>query len=350
MNRVILLLFFACVSIFASAQISTYKPKPKAVIDSIALAPYDSTYVFSRNKLRAFIGQQIQFLPSKNSERVGHITFYNLFYGPRKGSPTYDCHRLYRNTTNYKSLINRTFTILEVDSIVDDNDYFRQVEFRLKVVTPEIQDTLYLSLPFIHDSKTNRKLDSYSDFRDYDFQALVILGYYEKIRSKLVGKSMTVKYPTNKTVDGDYILYDLETGTPLNSIPKGTKLTIQDIGIVEGFEYPNLSYILKANNYPNLYAALIPSNFLNSIPITPAQIKQQGWEKEMIRKYGSYNGNLIIQGKVKLGFTKQMCKEAWGEPESINTSSGSWGTHEQWVYGLGSYLYFEGNRLTAIDN
>lgn len=47
--------------------------------------------------------------------------------------------------------------------------------------------------------------------------------------------------------------------------------------------------------------------------------------------------------------TKEMCKEAWGEPYDINRSSGSWGTHEQWVYGS-SYLYFEGNKLTAIQN
>lgn len=70
----------------------------------------------------------------------------------------------------------------------------------------------------------------------------------------------------------------------------------------------------------------------------------------MIRKYGRTNGNLIIQGKVKLGFTKEMCREAWGSPSDINKSSGSWGVHEQWVYGLGSYLYFENGRLTAIDN
>lgn len=47
---------------------------------------------------------------------------------------------------------------------------------------------------------------------------------------------------------------------------------------------------------------------------------------------------------------KQMRIEAWGEPSSINKTTGSWGTHEQWVYGSGNYLYFEGNKLTAIQN
>lgn len=70
----------------------------------------------------------------------------------------------------------------------------------------------------------------------------------------------------------------------------------------------------------------------------------------MIRTYGKANGKLIIDGRVKIGFTKKMCEEAWGEPNEINKSIGSWGVHEQWVYGLGSYLYFENGKLTSIDN
>ena len=38
----------------------------------------------------------------------------------------------------------------------------------------------------------------------------------------------------------------------------------------------------------------------------------------------------------------------WKEPEDINTSTGIWGVHQQWIYGNGNYLYFENGRLTAI--
>lgn len=70
---------------------------------------------------------------------------------------------------------------------------------------------------------------------------------------------------------------------------------------------------------------------------------------ELTKKYGAANANLILEGTVRLGMTKAMCEESWGHPYDINVSIGSWGTHEQWVYG-DSYLYFEGNRLTAIQN
>lgn len=47
-----------------------------------------------------------------------------------------------------------------------------------------------------------------------------------------------------------------------------------------------------------------------------------------------------------------MCRESWGEPDDINRTTGSWGTHEQWVYGEYDcdYLYFENGVLTSIQN
>jgi hypothetical protein len=59
---------------------------------------------------------------------------------------------------------------------------------------------------------------------------------------------------------------------------------------------------------------------------------------------------LIQKGKVKVGMSKETCRLSWGEPEDINKASGTYGTHEQWVYSSGSYLYFENGKLTSIQN
>lgn len=57
------------------------------------------------------------------------------------------------------------------------------------------------------------------------------------------------------------------------------------------------------------------------------------------------------QEGVRIGMSKQdVLDSSWGEPKKINTSIGSWGTHEQWVYGNGNYLYFENGILTSIQN
>jgi hypothetical protein len=54
----------------------------------------------------------------------------------------------------------------------------------------------------------------------------------------------------------------------------------------------------------------------------------------------------------RIGMTAKTVREKtnWGAPESINRTGGSWGVHEQWVYGGRSYLYFENGKLTSWQN
>jgi hypothetical protein len=52
----------------------------------------------------------------------------------------------------------------------------------------------------------------------------------------------------------------------------------------------------------------------------------------------------IIDNKILLGMTDEQVRMAWGKPETINRSVGSWGIHEQWAYGS-TYLYFENELL-----
>jgi hypothetical protein len=57
------------------------------------------------------------------------------------------------------------------------------------------------------------------------------------------------------------------------------------------------------------------------------------------------------KGGVKLGMTAAQARaSSWGAPQSVNRSTGSYGVHEQWVYGGGNYLYFEDGVLTSIQN
>lgn len=78
--------------------------------------------------------------------------------------------------------------------------------------------------------------------------------------------------------------------------------------------------------------------------------EEQEYHRMLVKKYGSANAKLIENGEVRIGFTKQMCIESWGEPEVINTTTTESGKFEQWVYGWFSYLYFEGNKLVAIQD
>lgn len=49
-----------------------------------------------------------------------------------------------------------------------------------------------------------------------------------------------------------------------------------------------------------------------------------------------------------IGMGSEEARRVWGKPDNINSTSGSWGVHEQWVYGLTrTYLYFENGKLTS---
>lgn len=56
----------------------------------------------------------------------------------------------------------------------------------------------------------------------------------------------------------------------------------------------------------------------------------------------------IAEGKIWVGMSKEMVLKSRGRPSDINRTVGSWGIHEQWVYGiLGPYLYLEDGVLTS---
>lgn len=78
--------------------------------------------------------------------------------------------------------------------------------------------------------------------------------------------------------------------------------------------------------------------------------EEEEYKASLIKKFGRKNALLILDNIVQIGFTKQMCIESWGQPYDINRTITSGGIHEQWVYGIGRYLYFEGNILTAIQD
>lgn len=71
--------------------------------------------------------------------------------------------------------------------------------------------------------------------------------------------------------------------------------------------------------------------------------------KEMIKKYGSYNGKLIAEGKIAIGMNQKMVIDSWGKPSDINRDIYSFGVHEQWVYGSGNYVYFKDGVVSSIS-
>ena len=75
--------------------------------------------------------------------------------------------------------------------------------------------------------------------------------------------------------------------------------------------------------------------------IFAAAAKQLVADKELLKNWKG----------VRIGMTRWAAmKSDWGMPKKINRTTTARGDHEQWVYGSGMYLYFDNNRLTAIQD
>jgi hypothetical protein len=95
------------------------------------------------------------------------------------------------------------------------------------------------------------------------------------------------------------------------------------------------------------FAAIEKKRISGSILLVDNKNYYEKRKNEILKKYGSTNGQKILDGKIWLGMTSEMAKESWGAPYDINRTAGSFGVREQWVYKNDQYLYFEDSILTS---
>lgn len=170
---------------------------------------------------------------------------------------------------------------------------------------------------------------------------LIYLGDIDIARKLLIGKQL-------------YILSKDWQNDDLNKARKWVSVLIKAVGVGNNKEYP--ARIIFEYNKREYYVEI-------SLSKTNTDKDNIWGDEHSFSKYFSFTNpkskypkisndiwNLICNEKVKIGMSKQQCRLSWGEPKTINKSSGSWGVHEQWVYGSNSYLYFQNGILSSIQN
>lgn len=90
-----------------------------------------------------------------------------------------------------------------------------------------------------------------------------------------------------------------------------------------------------------------------AIPTPVVHLTEKG--KKVKAKHTSWKNevcNAIGAKKIFIGMNQDQVKAAWGKPYKINSSTGSYGVHEQWVMSEGfggDYLYFQNGVLTSMQ-
>lgn len=202
-----------------------------------------------------------------------------------------------------------------------------------------------------------------------------LVPYFEKQRETYLNQNVVLRYSdrTNTVLQN---LIDVNTGETIN-IKYGEVWTCSDISFIDSKDsyYLKCFYFLKNGDKEvkiDLESELIRNFFMLETEFKRQELEKQRKEeerkkeeeerqkkaeqerlifkKDCIAKWGQKMGDYIADGKVLLGMNKEMCIAAWGNPINRNRTMISGLTSEQWVYGWGSYLYFDNGKLTAIQD
>lgn len=220
--------------------------------------------------------------------------------------------------------------------------------------------------------KTNEHLLEESNKEtEYNYR-WVSLGHYEKMKSLYLGKEFVYITRYNSPIP-----CKVETGSANFEIKEGSLWKCVDVQV-----NPNQGSDLDSDDYRSPVVLIIDNpkygkhfcyledkygdpNFKNTIvtlekPLVCGMLQtksdyerikslKQMRKVELVEKYGAKNAKDIMNGIIRIGMTKEMCRSAWGNPERINRTTTRYGTSEQWVY-YNNYVYFRGNVITAIQD
>jgi len=138
------------------------------------------------------------------------------------------------------------------------------------------------------------------------------------------------------------------TGNEIAKLQEGDEVIIYD-----WFQKPYFKASYKGKVGFIAYGSLQENKLVRQIE---SEIKQKKFEKiqkespklsRLIKQYGESTAKKLINGKIWIGMTDEMAREALGSPKDINRTTSSYGVREQWVYPYGKYLYFENGKLTS---
>lgn len=336
--RVFFILTLLSISTFAYSQIdiSFNPPDLSSVTES-----YDSLEDISFQNYKKLIGQTLYLKSNKWDKAAGYypITFYDHISS--NSESIYKRRTSISSNTDYNAVSGKYYYVNGFKSIIKKNFLGEKELYFIELKETESNDIIYIEI------KEDDNINKYFS----------ITGYITKLKEMHVGEEYITKLD-NRGTDLVKGLCSFRDGQTNYNIKHGELFLCTDISFWEGtpiFVYENNvhgkcfidvkydKYYMKNRKIAELEKKTSEEHNIEF----EKQIEKEN--KSIIAKYGKINGNLIIQGKVKIGFTKEMCIESWGKPESINKTTGKYGTHEQWVYEEGNYLYFDNGKLTTIQ-
>jgi len=372
---------FCATAQITTKEISAEKEYKKPIV-------YDSTYFFYKPDVdfKEYVNQRIYILPkSVTNKDDGYRYFYtsNVSGGYGDNSIIYKPNLESSSNikpTQYNSLANKYLRIIDIEARGDWQGYN---DFWIKLYHEENHDTIFYCPP-----------STICRYRTLTKIPFILVGFFEHNKNKFVGDDFFAKDSISEhTSYNGYFnsqpLIEITSGEKIKCMENSkwtcTEITLVDVKKDYKYFIPVLifkdnsnreiivnfaKYIYNKdyNEEINVYSATkaIIDNFYSKEEYEFLKLQKQEQEKlkiqkeleleiakqkrleKLISKYGSKYANLIVNEKVSIGMTKEMCKEAWGTPFETDKVILENGTYEVWSYSYKTFLYFEKDILKLI--
>jgi len=271
---------------------------------------------FTTVKVRDWVGHKVIFLPrSKSSQRYGYLS-----WRPADISME-DYVRSGQIGVPYSVLAGKTAQVIGVDSSEDST---ATLTVRLDDGTEYICETGY-----------SEEVDD-----------LALLNDLAEAKRRFRGKPLWILTDTILTMNAQ----TEELGAV--KVAKTSKVQVVDV-VAGSFSHCPIRFIVKALSGKEGYVDVHISD--TNVPEILREFDRFSdtfltEDPRKTRKWSSKVWSAIEKGRVILGMTKEQAKFAWGAPKSINRTTTRGQSTEQWVYGIGTYLYLRNGIVTAIQD
>lgn len=304
MKQYILILFLSVTNIIAQSQfnIISNKPELKEYFVQNAVV-YDSLSNISAKSCMGLPGQTLFMCGSKNAGHGYVETFYTDNF------LTVDKPKIYKGE-HYST---------PADAVT--GKYF-EVE---KVLTKPAGNTLRYAL-LLREKESGDKI--YYKATIYP-RAMICLGYYEKLKSRYIGKTFLSLGLRVETMDGRIVTPEV-----------GSEYRCKDVGLE--IDKDGAILILENESGEQVKASPVEDEVYEFVSAERRD--------NIIKKYGQKYGSQIALREVSLGMTPEMVLEAWGEPYRKSAYQNENKTAESWAFDRNRYVNFENGKVVYINS
>lgn len=321
------LFLFGCFANRLEAQItviSSSQPKQGNII-----LPYDSLSNISEKNFKSQIGQTIYLMDNGQNRDRGYweYEFYTIptFYLDKKKEYKL---RKDKSGTEYTAVANRYYKVKQLMKKYPNEEILNHHY----IYELEMQDAPFDVVYYKFSATSLDKID------------FLNVGYLEKTKQLYKDQIFYNYYDRNDVYSERLIIPD--TNEAARSLPNGVEFICTDVAAKNEFGI-SLFLILSNPQYGTFYCPVKKMDKTIRNTEEYAVIRER--ENSLIERYGQENFDLMRAGKVRIGWNYEMCREAWGEPRTINTSTTGYGSSDQWVY-YSKYLYFKDGKLVSIQD